>query len=89
MRRFAYPYWMLGVMLLALSGCGPRIDQAELGQISKSLPVVPGTDQPYPLPELDVPSAVDAAAAAGNKPEETPEKPEKAAETAAPADQAP
>lgn len=79
---------MLAILLAALSGCGPRIDQAELGEISKTLPAVPGTDQPYPLPELDVPSAVDAAAA-GGKPEEAPEKPENAAENAAPAEQSP
>jgi len=50
-------------LLLVTPGCGPRIAEEDLGEISATLPVLPGTDEPYPLPELEVPSTVDAAAA--------------------------
>lgn len=46
-----------GVMtvLLAglLSGCGPQVPREDMGEILEGLPVVPGVETPYPLPELE------------------------------------
>jgi hypothetical protein len=39
------------------------------------LPELPGADEPYPLPELEVPSAIDAAAAATDEDQDSSETP--------------
>ena len=42
---------LLGLCLGGV-GCGPELDEAELGHIEYRLPEVPGADEPYPLPDL-------------------------------------
>ena len=37
------------------TGCTPGVSEEELGTIHKDVPVVPGGDQPYELPELEQP----------------------------------
>lgn len=49
------------LLLFSTPGCAPRIPPEELGEVMKELPALPGTDQPYPLPELEPPSSVEAA----------------------------
>jgi hypothetical protein len=39
--------------LLVLTGCGPRVGPEELGKVVYTLPDVPGSQQPYPLPALE------------------------------------
>ncbi|MEX2169362.1 MAG: hypothetical protein WD851_08625 [Pirellulales bacterium] len=40
------------VLLLVAAGCGPAVDSEELGQVVYEVPMVPGAETPYPLPEL-------------------------------------
>lgn len=39
---------------LISAGCGPAVSQEELGKVVYGVPAVPGTEAPYPLPELKV-----------------------------------
>jgi hypothetical protein len=58
--RFDYPTcWLatIGLMLATVGGCGPRLSSPEFGTILHEIPKVPGTDKPYPMPQLDEPSA--------------------------------
>ena len=43
---------LTSVMFLFVAGCGPAVDQEELGQVVYEVPMVPGAEEPYPLPEL-------------------------------------
>ena len=38
---------------LATSGCQPKLDPQEYGEVVTELPYVPGTEKPYRLPELE------------------------------------
>jgi hypothetical protein len=47
---------LIGPSLLVagvMCGCGPRLSPEELGTIEYDIPKVPGSDKPYPLPELE------------------------------------
>ncbi len=61
---------VLGIVLLGLSGCGPSVSREQLGEILFEVPKVPGSDEPYPLPDIPAPdneagaSATDQEAAA-------------------------
>lgn len=39
-------------LLLPATGCSPRLDPETYGEVVHTLPVVPGAEEPYPLPEL-------------------------------------
>lgn len=44
---------LLAVLGLGLAnGCGPAVRDEELGEIHDRMPRVPGTEQPYELPQL-------------------------------------
>ncbi|HLA83897.1 MAG TPA: hypothetical protein VJL29_03810 [Thermoguttaceae bacterium] len=52
----ALPRILLGPLLLAwafLPGCQSRGSDEELGTIVYEVPKVPGSDKPFPIPELD------------------------------------
>ncbi len=57
-----------GMLLSVLAGCGARISPAELGKIDRDIPKLPGTDKPWPMPELDEPATEDSADAAADAP---------------------
>lgn len=42
----------ISILLLLAAGCGPAVDSEELGQVVYEVPMVPGAETPYPLPEL-------------------------------------
>lgn len=47
------------VLLLAflpLYGCGPEVSRDELGEVVFEVPVVPGAEEAYPLPNLNAPA---------------------------------
>ena len=44
--------FVLCLALAMLPGCGPRLDQEDLGEVVFEIPNVPGADKPYPLPEF-------------------------------------
>jgi hypothetical protein len=46
--------WFLLSACLISAGCGPAVSQEDLGKVVYGVPAVPGTDAPYPLPELEV-----------------------------------
>ena len=56
------------MLLSVLAGCGARISPAELGKIDRDIPKLPGTDKPWPMPELDRPATEDSADAAADAP---------------------
>jgi hypothetical protein len=47
--------------LLCAWGCGPRLDPKDLGKPVFEIPVLPGSEAPYPLPRLDEPAAATGA----------------------------
>jgi hypothetical protein len=57
---------LLGVSALLLSatvllsGCEPQLDPNEYGETIYTVPRVEGSDKPYPLPQLDEPTAESA-----------------------------
>ena len=57
--------------LLAVAGCRPSVDSEELGDLIYELPNVPGAEEPYKLPNLDVEKEKEpkAEAARENRPE--------------------
>jgi len=53
------PGWIL-LLLMSFSitvGCGPALSEEELGHVVYEVPMVPGAETPYPLPELKVPTS--------------------------------
>ena len=47
-----------GILLLTsalLTGCEPKLEEQQYGQILHDVPQVPGADRPYPLPQLEDP----------------------------------
>jgi len=40
------------LVIASFAGCQPKASDEELGTVIYSVPQVPGTEQPYPLPEL-------------------------------------
>ena len=57
MRNVSVLRWIaLGVLLVpwaSLSGCQSRASDEELGTIVYEVPKVPGSEKPFPLPDLD------------------------------------
>ncbi len=52
---------LAGLLLTTAPGCGPRIQvPADAGTLLTDPQQFPGTGEPYPLPELEVPSAESA-----------------------------
>jgi len=47
----------LGVVLLAMAGCGPSVSQDDLGELQFEVPKVSGSEKPYKLPEIKAPSS--------------------------------
>ena len=39
----------------ALTGCNPRLDPQEYGEVVTVIPPVEGAEKPYPLPKLEEP----------------------------------
>jgi hypothetical protein len=50
--RDAYDLVLL-IILLACGGCGPRLSEKDVGSPIFEIPKLPGSDTPYPLPQLD------------------------------------
>jgi hypothetical protein len=49
----------LGLSLLLAPGCGgPKLSEADIGQPVFELPKLPGSDKPFPMPELDTATEV-------------------------------
>ena len=47
-----------GVILVLVAatlipGCGPKLSKEELGKVVFEVPKVPGSETPFPMPELD------------------------------------
>jgi hypothetical protein len=38
--------------VLGLGGCGPRLSVDELGTVVDRMPLIPGTERPYEMPQL-------------------------------------
>lgn len=57
MRRF------IGVLLcsILLTGCDPSVPPEDLGTLLDEAPEIPGTDEPYEMPELDRSDAEETA----------------------------
>lgn len=56
MLRFAELLFFAALLVLPWTvGCSPAIPEEELGTIHNDVPVVPGADQPYEMPELEEP----------------------------------
>jgi hypothetical protein len=57
------PWWaivlILGWGLAGLPGCGPAIDEEEMGRVIYTVPQVEGSQEPYPLPMLETPTNPD------------------------------
>lgn len=43
----------IGLLLVSLGGCGPRLTPEQLGTIVHGIPKVQGAEVPYPMPRLD------------------------------------
>ena len=57
------PGWPLGAGIRvavclagAAGGCGPEVEREDLGTVVFEVPVVAGSETPYPIPDLDAPS---------------------------------
>jgi hypothetical protein len=55
--RSLQPWWASALIvvwgLAALPGCGPAIDEEEMGRVIYTVPQVEGSQEPYPLPMLE------------------------------------
>ncbi len=47
----------ISLFLTLLTGCEPSVPPEDLGTILEEAPEIPGTDEPYEMPELDRPAA--------------------------------
>ncbi len=64
---------LLFVLSLGVSGCGPSLKTEDLGTVEMKVPKLPGSDGPYPIPELE--PAADSAAESTSKPADLVPKP--------------
>jgi len=49
----------VGLVAPLLWGCGPSIDKDDLGTVVEEVPEVPGSDEPFAMPELGAPPPPD------------------------------
>lgn len=45
--------WLAAALLALASGCGPKLSEADLGEVVVDPTKVPAFAQPYPMPKLD------------------------------------
>jgi hypothetical protein len=50
-RRLAILFGFLAV-LVAAPGCGPAVAKSDLGNIVYEVPKIPGTEEPFPIPDV-------------------------------------
>ncbi len=43
-------------ILATLPGCGPAVSRSDLGEIKYEVPQVPGSERPYPIPDVGPPA---------------------------------
>ena len=53
MQRFLAPLLGLLAILLSFAGCESKIPKQDLGKVVFEVPQVPGSEKPFPMPELD------------------------------------
>jgi hypothetical protein len=47
-------YLLVGLLLMAAGlACGPKVSPEQMGEVVFEVPDIPGTEEPYPLPELE------------------------------------
>ena len=49
--RLSLGFILAGLLAVTASGCGPKLSEEELGTVIFEVPKVPGTEEPYELPE--------------------------------------
>jgi len=57
MRRWLAVLFGFLAALIAVPGCGPAVAKSDLGDIVYEVPQTPGTDEPFPIPEVVPPLA--------------------------------
>ena len=45
---------------LSTAGCGPTLQPEDLGTVETKVPKLPGSEVPFPMPELDTPADPDS-----------------------------
>ncbi len=57
MARWLVILFGLFALAMVVPGCGPAVAKSDLGDIVYEVPTVPGTDKPFPIPEVVPPLA--------------------------------